>query len=192
MSRRVFAIIGRGMTDKTAVCVFPWELAILQLVHQQEVVEVPIDDMCKMKDGVVKVVKQKMKHSNVLPPDLRSQYEIMAYVDPEEDPANDPAGEYERMANKYGMDKDLPIACVGRVYGEFTSGAFTATLKEHARDRQPKPAHLKATDEGLGKAPDQMSIGELRSALSERGVKWHRTESKVDLVANLEAALAPA
>ena len=192
MSRRLFAIIGRGMTDKTAVCVFPWELAILQLVHQQEVVEVPIDDMCKMKDGVVKVVKQKLKHSKVLPPDLRSQYEIMAYVDPEEDPANDPAAEYERMANKYGMDKELPIACVTRVYGEFTSGAFTATLKEHARDRQPKPAYLKAADEGLGKAPDQMSIGELRDALKERGVPWKITEGKVALAAKLEANLAPA
>jgi len=185
----VFAIIGRGMTDKTAVCVFPWELAILQLVHQQEVVEVPIDDMCKMKDGVVKIEKQKQKHSKVLPPDLRSQYEIMAYVDPEEDPANDPTGEYERMVNKFGMDKELPIPCVARVYGEFTSGAFTAALKEHAHDRQPKPAHLKATDEGLGKAPDQMSVKELRDALTEREVPWKVTQTKAQLIEKLEGVL---
>ncbi len=192
MSRRVFAVIGRGMTDKTAVCVYPWELPILQLVHQQEVVEVPIDDMCKMKDGVLKVEKQKQKHSKVLPPDLRSQYEIMAYVEPDEDPASDPAGEYERMANKYGMDKELPIPCVARVYGEFTSGAFIAALKEHGKERMPKPAHLKAADEGLGKAPDQMSIGELRDALKERGVAWKITEGKAALAEKLEAALAPA
>lgn len=191
MSRRIFAVIERGMTDKTAVCVFPWELPILQLVHGGAVEEKSIDELCDLK-GAVKVEKQKTKHSKVVPPDLRAQYEIMAYVEPDEDPANDPGGEYERMANKYGMDKELPIACVTRVYGEFTSGAFTRLLEEHREDRMPRPAALKARDEGLGKSPDQMSIGELREALKERGIPWNVTEGKAALAAKLEANLAPA
>lgn len=192
MSRRVFAVIGRGMTDKTAVCVFPWELAILQLVHAQEVIEVPIEDMVKMKDGVVKVEKQKTKHSQNPPPDLRQQYEIMAYVAPDEDPALDPGAEYQRMADKYGMDKDLPMACVSRVYGEFSSGGFTKVLAEHATDRAPKPTYLKAQDEGMDKAPADMTVGELRKEITARGLKWAPRDGKETLVARLEEALAPA
>lgn len=188
MSRRVFVTVSRGMTDKTAVCVFPWELDILSLVHGHEIKEVSIEEMTRM-EGAVKVEKQKMKHSKVQPPELRHQLEIMSYVDPDEDPANDPAGEYERMVNKYGMDKDLPIACVTRVFGEFSSGAFAAKLKEHAEDSVPKPAALKAAEEGLDKAPDQMSVKELRDALTEREVPWKVTENKQALVEKLEVVL---
>lgn len=176
------------MTDKTAVCVFPWEVDILNLVHGQEITEVSIDQMCDMQ-GAVKVEKLKMKHSKVRPPELRHQLEIMAYVDPEDDPANDPAAEYERMAQKYGMDKEFPMPCVERVYGQFSSGAFAARLKDHGADRLPKPAALKAADEGLDKAPDQMSVGELRQALSERKVPWKVTEGKAALIAKLEDVL---
>jgi hypothetical protein len=191
VSRRVFVTVSRGMTDKTAVCVFPWEIDILSLVHGQEIKEVSIESMCSM-EGAVKVEKHKLKHSNVQPPELRHQLEIMAYVDPEEDPANDPAAEYGRMVDKYGMDKELPIPCVARVYGEFSSGAFAARLKDHAKDRMPKPAALKAADEGLGKAPDQMTVGELRNALNERSIPWKVTEGKAALATKLEANLAPA
>ena len=192
MSRRVCVIIGRGMTDKTAVWVFPWEMAVLQLVHGQEVNEVPIEDLSKMKDGVVKVERVKLKHTAHPAPDLRAQFEMMAYVDPEDDPARDPGAEYDRLAMKYGMDKDFPVPCVERVYGQFSSGAFAKLLEEHAEDRAEKPAVLKAMEEGLGKAPDQMTIAELRAALKERDIAWKVTESKVDLVAKLEANLAPA
>lgn len=188
MSRRIFALIGRGMTDKTAVCVFPWELQVLQLIHSDSVEEKTIDELCDLK-GPVKIEKQKTKHSKVAPPSLREQYEIMAYVDPDEDPANDPAGEYERLANKYGMDKELPIACVTRVYGEFSTGNFERLLKEHAEDRAEKPAALKARDEGLGKSPEQMTVGELREALTERSVEWTVKDNKAALVAKLEEVL---
>ena len=191
MSKRIFAVIGRGMTDKTAVCVFPWELPILQLVHGQEVVERSIDEMVSM-DGAIKTEKVKQKISAVVPPSLRQQYEIMAYVDPDEDPANDPAGEYQRMVDKYGMDKELPIPCVTRVFGEFQSGAFAAALEKHIGDSAAKPTYLRATEEGLGKEPSKMTAKELRDALSERGIEWSASEGKADLVAKLEEALAPA
>jgi len=181
VSRRVFATIRRGMTDATAVCVFPWELDILALVHGQEVKEVSIDEMCSL-NGAVKVEKQKLKHSTVAPPDLRAQLEIMAYVDPEEDPANDPASEYNRMAEKYGMDKELPIACVTRVYGEFTSGAFEAKLREHAQDVAPRPAPARDLED--------MSVKELRAMLTDRGIEWKPTESKAALIEKLQVELA--
>lgn len=188
MSRRIAVLVGRGITDKTVSWVYPWELPILQLVHGGEVEAKTIDELCDMKHPV-KVEKVKQKHSDVEPPDLRQQYEIMAYVDPEEDPAANPDGEYERLANKYGMDKELPIACVARVYGEFSSGAFERTLKEHADDRAPKPAYLKAVDEGLGRSPSDMTINELRKALHERGIAWTVKDKKLDLIAKLDEAL---
>jgi hypothetical protein len=134
MSRRIFAVIGRGMTDKTAVCVFPWELAILQLVHNDSVEEVTIEKLCDVKQGAIKTEKIKLKHTQHPAPGLREQYEIMAYVDPEEDPAKDPQTEYDRLANKYGMDKDFPMPCIERVYGPFGAGNFKRALEEHAED----------------------------------------------------------
>lgn len=194
MSRRVFVNVTRGMTDKTAVCVFPWEIDVLALVHGQEVKEVSIDDMVRM-DGAVKVEKQKLKKlaqlKQTYAPDQRAQLEAMCYVAPDEDPAHDPAAEYNRLAEKYGMDKDVPFPCVTRVYGEFSSGAFTAKLKEHAEDRADKPAHLAAEEEG-SKAPSDMSREELRAQLKEMGIGFKVTESRDALAAKLEAALETA
>lgn len=192
MSRRICVVIERGMTDKTAKWVFPWERAILELIHGGNVEEKTIDELCKVKEGVVKVEKVKQKHSKVAPPSLREQYELQAYVDPENDPVNDPVGEYERLANLYGMDKDLPIACVTRVYGEFSSGAFTAALKEHAGDNAPRPKVLDSNDEHAGVDPSQLSREDLRKELSERGIKWLATDSRAALQEKLEAALEPA
>lgn len=189
MSRRIFVNVTRGMTDKTAVCIYPWEVKLLEMVHGQEIREVSIDEMSSHGDGVIKVERQKLKHTKVPAPDLRAQFEIMAYVDPEDDPANDPAGEYNRLVDKYGMDKDLPIPVVTRVYGEFSGGGFERMLKEHVRDRMPKPKALKAADEGLDKEPKDMTAAELRAALDERGITWSAADNKSALIEKLEGAL---
>jgi hypothetical protein len=192
LSRRVFVTVTRGMTDKTAVCVFPWEIDVLALVHGQEIKEVSLDEMCSMQ-GAVKVEKQKLKKlpelNQTYGPDLRAQLQAMCYVDPDEDPCKDPAAEYSRLAEKYGMDKDVPFPCVTRVYGEFSSGAFTAKLKEHADDSAEKPEHMGAGDEPN---PADMSREQLRAALTSRGIKWKATEGRDALAAKLEEALAPA
>ena len=193
MSRRIFVTVTRGMTDKTAICVFPWEVDILSLVHGQEIKEVSIDEMCRM-DGAVRVEKQKLKKlpgmRQSYAPDLRAQLEAMVYVDPDEDPANDPMGEYGRMVEKYGMDKEFPVACVERVYGRPESGAFEAKLKEFAEDRAAVPAALKAQqDEEVEKSPSEMSRQELRDALTERGIAWKATEGRDALVEKLTAEL---
>lgn len=151
MSRRLFVRVRRGPMDNTAVCVFPWEVAILQLIHQQDVDEVSIEQMANQKEGVVKVEKLKLKHSDLPAPDIRSQLEAMVYVEPDEDPANDPATEYNRLVEKYGMDKDVPFPCVSRIYGEMSSGAFEAKLREHAKDRAPRPKHLTPIEKQVDK-----------------------------------------
>lgn len=189
MTRRVFLNVRRGMTDATAVCVYPWEKKLLEHIHGQEVEEVSIDEMAAVKDGVIKKEKVKFKYDGLPGPDLRQQLEGMAYVDPEEDPANDPGAEYGRLADKYGADASFDMSVVERVYGRFDSGAFENMLKEHLKDRAPKPSHLKAKGEGLDKAPAQMNVGELRQALSERGIKFKVTEGAVALREKLEGAL---
>jgi hypothetical protein len=192
VSRRIFVNVRRGPMDNTAICVYPWELPCLELVHMNSVEEVSIDQMATTKDGRVKVEKLKLKHTEVPAPDLRSQLEAMVYVDPEDDPANDAAGEYERLAGKYGMDKDFPMAVVERIYGAFSSGAFEAKLKEFGKDHAEKPTFLRATEEGLAKHPKDMKVGELRKALTERGVKWNPRQGQPVLAQMLEDALAPA
>lgn len=181
MSRRVFVTVNRGMTDSTSVCVFPWEVDILKLVHGDGVEEVTIDKMCEIK-GAVRVEKLKQKHSNVAPPSLREQLEAMTYVDPEQDPANDPAAEFERLAVKYGMDKEMPMSCVERVYGQFTSGAFESKLKQFAKDRAPAPAVQGAED---GEELASLTREELREACRERGIPFKATESAEALRAKL-------
>jgi len=161
MSRRIFARVSRGPMDKTAVCVFPWELAILMLVHNGDVEEVSIEEMATQKEGVVKVETQKLKKLKNLkadyPPTLAEQLELMCYVDPEQDPALDPQGEYNRLVEKYGMDKDVPFPVATRIYGEFGSGAFEAKVKEFAEDSIALPAVLKkmAADQAAEDALDE-------------------------------------
>lgn len=190
MTRRVFATVTRGMTDKTAVCVFPWELDLLGHIHGDQVEQVSIDQMCSMQ-GAVKVEKVKLKHTDQHAPDLRAQFEAMCYVDPDEDPANDPQSEYNRMAEKYGMDKDFPMPVVERIFGQFGSGGFEARVKLAAKDSMPKPKVLQE-GEDPERAPVDMTVGELRKVLTSRGIKWTPREGHEQLVHKLESALAAA
>jgi hypothetical protein len=189
MTTRIFLNVPRGPMDATAVCVYPWEKPILEMVHGQEVREVTIDDMSNIKEGVIRKEKIKFKYDGLAGPDLRQQLEAMAYVDPEEDPAADAATEYNRLAEKYGMDKEFPMLIVERVYGRYESGAFDKVLADYAKERMPKPAHLKAAGEGLTKAPNRMNVGELREALDARGIEWEPSEGKTALREKLEGAL---
>lgn len=147
MSRRVFAQVRRGPMDNTAICVYPWELPILELIHGQGVEEVTLEQMAAIKEGVVKVERQKLKKLKNLraryAPDLMGQLELMVYVDPEEDPAKDPAAEYNRLVDKYGADKEFPVPVIERIFGQFGSGAFTAKVQEFADDTAPMPQVLK-------------------------------------------------
>lgn len=187
MSRRIFVTVTRGMTDKTAVCVFPWEKPILELIHGGDVSEVTVEEMCNLQ-GAIKVEKAKVnrqledgsKPEEGLP--LRQQLEAMTVVEDENDPTDDPGGEYERLVNKYGMDKEIPLPCVTRVYGEFGSGAFAAALKQARRT----PAVASTANKDVG----SMSINELRSALRAGGIDFDQTATKVQLRDLLATATA--
>lgn len=191
MSRRIFCVVRRGPMDNTAVCVYPWEKPLLEHVHLNNVEEVSIEHMATQKEGVIKVEKLKLKHTESRAPDLRAQLDAMAYVDPEEDPANDPAAEFNRLAEKYGMDSQFPMPVVERIYGSFQEGgAFTAKVKEFAKDRAPKPAHLRVQDEPEAESMSGMSREELRTVCRGRGIPFKVTDSKDALIGKLE--LAPA
>jgi hypothetical protein len=180
------------MTDKTAVCVFPWELQILQLVHADSVEEVTIDKLCDVKQGAIKVEKIKLKHTEHPAPGLREQYEIMAYVDPEEDPAKDPRFGVRPAREQVRHGQGLPDAVHRAGVRALGAGNFKRALEEHADDVAPKPTYLKALDEGMTRSPQDMSVGELRRELKERGIKWSPREGQAELAKKLEGALAPA
>lgn len=176
------------MTDKTPVCIYSWEKPILEQVHGGGVEEVTIEQMCDMKDAV-KVEKAKI--ARAMPSgekadsamSLRAQLEAMAEVDPENDPADDPAAEYSRLVDKYGMDKEIPLPVVTRVYGEFNSGAFAAALKAAALEGKPARAPE-------GKPVEKMGINEIRSALRDAGIEFDQTAGKAELADLLVTATA--
>lgn len=187
--KRIFVQVSRGMTDKTAVCVFPWEMAILSQIHGGDVEEVSIDSMCALK-GAVKVQKNTYKRAYgtdgdpppEVAPSLRKQLEAMAHVPDDESPVADPESEYGRLADKYGFDKEMPIPVVTRVYGEFMSGAFTAALKQAAESQVDQPSSK--PDKPIA----EMSINEVRAELSKHGIDYEKTATKAELVDQLEMA----
>jgi len=182
LTRRIFVNVSRGMTDKTAVCVFPWEKAILEQIHGGEVEEVSIDEMCALK-GAIKVEKTKFKRE--LPdgaerdkaPDLRAQFEAMVVVPEDEDPSADPDAEYGRLVDKYGMDKDINMPVVTVVYGRVESGGFAAAIKAAAKSSGEK-------------AVEDMSINELRTKLRAEGIDFAPTAKKAELADLLATATA--
>jgi hypothetical protein len=185
MTQKVFLKVNRGMTDKTLVCVYPWEKSLIESVHAQDCEPVSIDEMCSMKD-VVKIEKQKLNHGDRFAPGLRDQLIEMATVHPEEDPANDPATEYGRMADKYGMDKDIPIPVVTRVYGEFSSGAFTEALKKF-KSEMPHGELVKGVPKSATHVA-KMSVAELRDECARRGIGFTTEMSKAQLQELLKVA----
>lgn len=188
MTARIFCNVKRGITDATAVCVYPWEKRLLQHIHGPEVEEVSIDKMSDIK-GFIKKEKIKFKYDGVAGPDLRQQLEGMVYVDPEDDPALDPASEYARLEGVYGMDNEVKMAVVTVIYGHFDSGGFEKVLQEFAQQKAAKPMHMKAAGEGLDKAPSKMNVGELREALTARNIDWETSEGKSILREKLEGVL---
>jgi hypothetical protein len=189
MTTRIFVLVRRGRMDATPTCIYPWEKQILELIHGQDVQDVSVEEMAEVKEGVSKKTKMKFKYDGLAGPDLRQQLEVMAYVDPEDDPASDPMSEYNRLIEKYGMDAEYPMPVVERVFGRFDSGGFERILAEHAKQRSTKPSVLKAMGEGLSKAPSKMNVGELRKALDERQIAWETSQTKQELVDLLEGAL---
>ena len=56
-------LVDFDMTDKTAVCIYPWEKPILEQIHGGAVDEASIDEMCSLK-GSIKVEKNVHKRQD--------------------------------------------------------------------------------------------------------------------------------
>lgn len=123
MSQRIFMTITRDMTDKTLVCVFPWEKPLLEEVHGGNASEVTIEELTTLK-GAVRVETVKLKHAAdgvKHAPTMEAQYLAMCRVNPDEDPVDFPEAEWSRMAEKYGMHLKVALPVVEKVYGSFTN-----------------------------------------------------------------------
>jgi hypothetical protein len=141
------------MTDKTAVCVFPWELDILALVHGQEIEEVTIDELCDMKQGAIKVEKIKLKHwteqAGARP--ARAARGMATSTPTRIRPTTRrrvrPPGE------KYGMDKDVPDAVRRRASTANSAPAPSRRSSRSTPRTAPRSRSLKAMDEGRDRSP---------------------------------------
>lgn len=184
--RRIFMTIKRGITDQTAVCVFPWEKPLIEEIHGGNAIEVSIDDMCS-KEGVkvVKTIKLKERvdlNGEAMVPeqglDLRARLTRMTMVDPEEDPSQDPDSEYGRMQEKYGMHPELPILVVEKVYG--SARQFRVCVRDFAAGRVPDFLDDGAVDDRSEDelAPAEMTMQQLRKALKARDIPYARTDTR--------------
>jgi hypothetical protein len=181
--KRIFMTIRRGMTDKTAVCVFPWERPLIEEIHGASAEVISIDEMCseegvKSVQSARKAVGLKMTRVGVdgreikadVGLDLRGQLEAQARVAEEDDPTDNAMGEYGRMVDKYGMHPKVDMPVVERVYGG--ERVFRKCLREFAAGRTPEflddgGAQAEPSDEEV-----EMSRDELKRKLRDRGIPF--------------------
>ena len=190
MIRRIFVNVGRGVTDKTAACVFPWEKPILERIHGGSVEEVSIDEMCNLK-GAARVEKNRSYQrqdgvESEVPPNLRAQLEAMATVGENDDPSEDPQTEYNRLVEKYGMDAEVKMPVVSVVYGLATAGAFEREVQDAVARAKTEAPRAKRQ----GKPVEEMSINEVRKALRDAGIDYDQKAKLPELRDQLATATA--
>lgn len=172
--QKVFMLIQRGITDRTPVCVFPWEQPILEEIHGVNASPITIDELCDLQGAKVKTVKpreREVEGKKVMVdegPTMREQYEAMVEVDPESNPLNDPEAEFERLANTYGMHTQIKLANVEKVYGSM--GGFRMAMRDYAKGKTPDFVGETGPIEAEEKPLAEMSTPELRTLLKGRGV----------------------
>lgn len=165
---KVFVLVSRGLTDKTAVCVFPWEAPILEEIHGSNAVPVTIDEMCDLKSPI-KVKQLKLKHATEKMPNLREQLEAMVKVDPLRNPLEDPEAEFARMEGCYGRHLEVNLPNVTKVYGSV--GNFRRAMRDFAMGKTPDFLDQGGPIEIPGEKPvAEMTDGEIRAILRERKV----------------------
>jgi hypothetical protein len=159
MSKRVVAIVDRGMTDKTAVLVWSHEIPILEEVHGEGAITlVPSDQLAEDGTAVVlkgtkQLIDPKSQNMRVVkkgageaveittveegkPKTITREIErlplrelITSQLGMEEDFKGDPGEEYARLAGCYGMHPEVRMPVVEVVYGRLSLGRFAAALK---------------------------------------------------------------
>lgn len=169
--KRIFMLVQRGMTDRTPVCVFPWEGPILAEIHGGNAVEVSIDELCNLQ-GAAKVRPIKLRHETSEPgKEMRAQFEAMAKIPPDENPLNDPEAEYGRLCERYGKHIDVDIFNVEKVFG--SAGSFRRAMREYANGRVPEGLDVANSGPIVpGEKPmSEMTDAEIRAVLKEREIK---------------------
>jgi hypothetical protein len=197
MLKRIFILVSRGMTDATAVCVFPWERPLVEEIHGGNAQVVSIDQLCN-RDGVskiqdvrkvVKLPTRLNKEGEEMVPDAgmtpRQQYERMTVVADIDNPMHDTASEWGRMIEKYGMHPEIKMMVVEKIYGNQTN--FRKCMRDFAAGRTPE--FLQDVDddeiEGDVKAVSEMSADEMKAELKRKGIAFKKNASKNELEALL-------
>lgn len=176
---KLFMLIQRGLTDKTPVCVFPWEKPVLEEIHGSNAVEVSIDEMCDLKQPI-KVKQLKLKHSTEKMLTLREQLETMSRIDPETSPLNDPEAEYDRLVGCYGRHLEVNLPNVTKVYGSI--GNFRRAMRDYANGRVPDFLDVAGPIEIPGeKKTADMTDAEVRAVLKEKKISIPKNASREDL-----------
>lgn len=178
MSIRQMVTVTRGNMDKTPVCVFPWEIAILEELHGEVEIH-EISDLVNMK-GAVSIKPQKLRNKQIdIPPDLKEQYRVMCNTVPDQlDPFTNPEGEYYRMTSVYGMHPEVKMALVEKIFGSFREGRFTKLVNQTWKD------NLKDTIRGEDDVePEDTNLSgiEVRQALTDLGATFKASESVTNL-----------
>lgn len=176
---KVFMLIQRGLTDKTPVCVWPWEQPILEEIHGGNAVAVTIDEMCDLKTPV-KVKEIKLRHSTEKIPGLRQQLEAMVKINPEANPLDDPEAEYARLENCYGRHLQVNLPNVTKVYGSI--GNFRRAMRDYANGRVPDFLDVAGPIEVPGeKKTADMTDAEIRAVLKEKKIPVPKNADREDL-----------
>jgi hypothetical protein len=188
---RVIATVDKGMTDKPMVCVFPWEIPLLEVIHGDGSVLVQeIDDLTDF--GAKAIVQRiKLKHTEEHAPDLRQQLINFCNELPDGiEPFDDPRSEYDRMANVYGMHPEVKQSIVENVYGRYDSGNFAKMVRSVADAHNAEEVE---SEGGTGKADpdavDGMSGADVREALAKREVSFKNNDAVVGLKRRLKVIL---
>ena len=117
LSRRVMAHVKRGLTDETAVVVWQHEIPILEEIHGEGNVSEVTAEAAKGLDAGYKAKKGDLMK---LPPSV--SIGLGEVFDGE------PAVEYERLVQLYGMHPKVEMPMVEKVYGRFKEGKFSAII----------------------------------------------------------------
>lgn len=208
MTYRVYVNVNRGIMDSTAVCVLPWEVLLLEEVHGESAQLTSPEDMARIKGAAsIKPVKLPYNPDADPLPTLKESLIAQLRVAPEDDPFHDLASEYERLVNLYGMDKELPMPVVKKVYGSpsqfaqairiFRQGSLPPEniddLIHGVADEGVFSADVEGEDEDLESlAPGDMNINQLRKRLKGLNIAIPLRAKRDDLVDLLAQQLAEA